>query len=129
LITDERFATGAARSVNRAAMNAAIGEITAKESSEHWIDLLNQAGCPCGPIYAMDQVFADPQVTHLEMATPVDHPRIGSFNVVNQAIKMSRTPSSIRSATPELGEHTDQILGEIGYDESTIGRFHQEGVV
>ena len=129
LITDERFATGDARSANRVAMNAAIGEITAKESSEYWIDLLNQAGCPCGPIYTMDQVFADPQVTHLEMATTVDHPRIGSFNVVNQAIKMSRTPSSIRSATPELGEHTDQILGEIGYDESTICRLHQEGVV
>ena len=63
------------------------------------------------------------------MSTPVDHPRLGTFGVVNQAIKMSRTPSSIRVPTPELGEHTDLILSELGYDESSIIRFHEEGVV
>jgi formyl-CoA transferase len=129
LITDERFATGAARSEKRVEMNAAIGEITSRESSEYWIDLLNKAGCPSGPINSIDQVFADPQVKHLEMSTPVNHPRLGTFGVVNQAIKMSRTPSSVRTATPEQGEHTDAILGELGYDESTISRLHEDGVV
>jgi formyl-CoA transferase len=129
LITDERFATGAGRSKNRAEMNAVISEITSTNTSAHWIELLNNAGCPCGPINSMDQVFADPQVKHLEMATPVNHPRMGSFDVVNQAIKLSRTPSSVRTPTPEQGEHTDAILADLGYDRSTIGEFHESGVV
>ena len=129
LITDERFATGAGRSKNRAEMNAAISEITSTNTSAHWIELLNSAGCPCGPINSMDQVFADPQVKHLEMATPVNHPRMGSFDVVNQAIKLSRTPSSVRTPTPEQGEHTDAILADLGYDGSAIGEFHESGVV
>jgi formyl-CoA transferase len=129
LISDERFATSAGRSKNRVEMNAAISEITATNTSQHWIELLNRAGCPCGPINSMDQVFADPQVKHLNMATPVDHPRMGTFDVVNQAIKMSRTPSSVRTATPDQGEHTDAILSELGYDGVAIGEFHENGVV
>jgi len=129
LITDERFKSAKLRSQNRAEMNAVIAEITSQKPSQHWIDVLNEAGCPCGPIYSMDQVFADAQVRHLEMAVPVEHPRIGTFEVVNQAIKMSRTPSSIRAATPEQGEHTDDVLAELGYDEATIRRFHDSGVV
>jgi crotonobetainyl-CoA:carnitine CoA-transferase CaiB-like acyl-CoA transferase len=77
----------------------------------------------------MDQVFADPQVKHLGMAVPVSHPRMGTFPIVNQAIKMSRTPSSIRTATPEQGEHTDSILADLGYDDATIKEFHENGVV
>jgi formyl-CoA transferase len=91
--------------------------------------MLNEAGCPAGPINSMDGVFADPQVQHLEMAVSVDHPRMGKFDVVNQAIKMSRTPSSIRSATPEQGEHTDSVLADLGYDRETIASFHESGVV
>ncbi|MDA1280109.1 MAG: CaiB/BaiF CoA-transferase family protein [Chloroflexi bacterium] len=129
LITDKRFSTAAARSKNRAEMNVAVGKITSTNTSAHWIELLNEAGCPSGPIYSMDQVFADPQVKHLNMEIPVDHPRLGKFGLVNQAIKMNRTPSSIRSATPEQGEHTDAILTDLGYDGDTIGRFHDSGVV
>ena len=110
-------------------MNALISELTMTKTSQHWIDVLNEAGCPCGPINSMDQVFADPQVKHLEMAVSVEHPRMGSFEVVNQAIKMSRTPSSVRTATPEQGEHTDDILSELGYEQTTIDGFHQNGVV
>ena len=77
----------------------------------------------------MDQVFADPQVKHLEMAVSVEHPRLGSFEVVNQAIKLSRTPSAVRTATPEQGEHTDSILGDLGYDGPTITELHESGVV
>jgi formyl-CoA transferase len=129
LITDELYATGDLRSENRVGMNAAISEITATKSSAYWIELLNAAGCPCGPINSMDQVFDDPQVKHLNMAVPVDHPRLGTFEIVNQAIKMSRTPSSVRTATPEQGEHTDAILAKLGYDEARIDGFHTEGVV
>jgi formyl-CoA transferase len=129
LITDERFKTGKLRSKNRKEMNAAISAITAEMPSQHWIDLLNEAGCPCGPIYSMDQVFADPQVRHVQMAVPVDHPSLGRFEVVNQAVKLSRTPSSVRTATPEQGEHTDEVLAEIGYGEEDIRSFHENGVV
>lgn len=129
LITDERFTSSKLRSQNRVEMNAAISEITCRKPAQHWIDLLNEAGCPCGPIYSMDQVFADPQVRHLEMAVPVEHPRLGTFEIVNQAIKLSRTPSSVRTATPEQGEHTDDILAELGYDEERIRTFHEHGVV
>ena len=129
LISDERFATADARSKNRRQINELISQVTSKNTSQHWIDLLNDAGCPCGPINSMDQVFADPQVKHLEMAVSVDHPRMGRFEVVNQAIKMSRTPSSVRTATPEHGEHTDDILSELGYDQATINGYHANGVV
>ncbi len=126
---DPLFSTSAARSKNRVQMNKVISEVTRTNTSEHWIELLNDVGCPAGPINSMDQVFADPQVQHLEMSVAVDHPRLGTFGVVNQAIKMSRTPSEVRTATPDQGEHTDSVLREFGYDESTIKRFHENGVV
>jgi formyl-CoA transferase len=126
---DKQFATSAARSKNRAEMNSVISEVTKTNTSEHWIELLNGVGCPAGPINSMDQVFADPQVQHLEMAVGVDHARLGKFDVVNQAIKMSRTPSNIRTASPDQGEHTDAILAELGYAESMIAQMHENGAV
>ncbi len=128
-IEDERFVTSADRSKNRVEMNAVISEVTEQNTSDHWIDLLNESGCPAGPINSMDGVFADPQVKHLNMAVSVDHPRMGKFNVVNQAIKMSRTPSAVASATPEQGEHTDSVLSDLGYDDAAIAEFHANGVV
>jgi formyl-CoA transferase len=129
LIDDERFATSAGRSKNRVEMNALISVVTATNTSKHWIDMLNESGCPSGPINSMDDVFADPQVQHLNMAVGVDHPRLGKFDVVNQAIKMSRTPSAVHTATPEQGEHTDSVLAELGYDDSAIASLHENGVV
>jgi crotonobetainyl-CoA:carnitine CoA-transferase CaiB-like acyl-CoA transferase len=123
------YKTAKLRSENRAGLNDAIAEVTKHQPSAHWIDLLNKAGCPTGPIYKMDEVFADPQVRHLEMAVPVDHPTMGSFDVVNQAVKLSRTPSSVRTATPEQGEHTDEILAELGYSADRIADLHARGIV
>jgi len=128
-VEDELFSTASARSKNRFEMNRVISEVTKTNTSQHWIDLLNKVGCPAGPINSMDQVFADPQVKHLEMAVDVDHPRLGTFGVVNQAIKMSRTPSEVRTATPDQGEHTDAVLSELGYDSETIESLHKNGVV
>src|SRR5690606_35771938 len=96
------YRTGALRSQNRAKLNAEIAEITRTRTSAEWIDLLNKAGCPSGPIYTIDQVFADPQVQHNRMAVPVHHPKLAVIKLVGQAIKMNRTPAEIRSATPEL---------------------------
>ncbi len=94
--SDPAYATDQARSKNRAALNAAIGEITRHKTSAEWIALLNAAGVPCGPIYKMDEVFADPQVRHLGMAVGVHHKKLGDTQVVNQAVELSRTPSRMR---------------------------------
>ncbi len=123
------YATGKARSDNRAALHEEIAVITRRKTSAAWIDALNAAGVPCGPIYRMDEMFADPQVRHVEMAVPVDHPRLGTFEIVGQAAKLSRTPSAIRTATPGLGEHNDEILAELGYSEVEIAEMRAAGTI
>ncbi|HUN51950.1 MAG TPA: CoA transferase [Candidatus Sulfotelmatobacter sp.] len=129
LASDPDYATDVSRSKNRQALNKAIADITRQKSSSTWIDILNHAGVPCGPIYKMDEVFADPQVQHLGMAAPVRHPKLGDIRVVNQAVSLSRTPSHIETATAEKGEHTDAVLRELGYGESDIADFRKRKIV
>jgi formyl-CoA transferase len=129
LLEDPRFAEDAARSTNRVAINQAISEVTRQHSSSDLIAMLNKAGVPCGPINRMDEVFADPQVQHLGMAAAVQHATLGKVEVVNQAVKLSRTPSHIALATPEKGEHTDEILREYGYDDKAIAGFRARKIV
>jgi crotonobetainyl-CoA:carnitine CoA-transferase CaiB-like acyl-CoA transferase len=129
LAADPRYATGRARSENRDALNEAIGALTIARTSADWIEALNKAGVPSGPIYKMNEVFADPQVKHLAMTRTVPHKVIGDVELVGQPIELSRTPWSIRGATPEPGEHTDAILKELGYGADEIARLHQGKVV
>ncbi|HUQ74508.1 MAG TPA: CaiB/BaiF CoA-transferase family protein [Burkholderiales bacterium] len=129
LAADERFKTNELRARNRAALNAAMTGELAKRSSAEWIEALNKIGVPTGPIYKMDEVFADPQVKHLGAATEVNHPRLGKFKILSQAVKLSRTPATLKTATPDVGQHTDEILAEIGYDAGAIKRLRAEGVV
>ncbi|MGH7054464.1 MAG: CaiB/BaiF CoA transferase family protein [Stellaceae bacterium] len=131
LLADPDYATGPARSKNRRALNETIAAITRKRPSAYWIELLNEVGVPCGPIYKIDETFADPQVQHLEMARPMDHPQLGELKVVGQAINMARTPepARMRHATPDLGQHTDAVLGELGYGERDIAELRARGVV
>jgi formyl-CoA transferase len=117
------------RAKNRAQLNAALNEALSKGKSAQWVEKLNAAGVPCGPIYSVDQVFADPQVQHLEAAAEIDHPQLGRFKVVNQAVKLSRTGASLATATPEIGQHTDEILRELGYSDSDIRGMRQRSVV
>src|ERR1700733_4502565 len=127
--TDPRYATGRARSENRDALNEAIGAITRHKTSADWIEALNKAGVPSGPIYKMNEVFADPQVKHLAMTRTVPHKVLGEVEVIGQPIELSRTPWSVRSATPEAGEHTDAILSELGYSTDEIARMRGGKVV
>jgi crotonobetainyl-CoA:carnitine CoA-transferase CaiB-like acyl-CoA transferase len=129
LVEAPEFDTAEKRAENRARLNAVLNEALAKGTSGEWVDKLNAAGVPCGPIYNVDQVFADPQVRHLEAAAEVVHPRLGRFRVVNQAVKLSRTPAKLVAATPEVGEHTDEILAELGYSPGEIRDLRERRVV
>jgi crotonobetainyl-CoA:carnitine CoA-transferase CaiB-like acyl-CoA transferase len=129
LLQDPLFADDASRSTNRLALNEAISEVTKRRSSSDLIAVLNKAGVPCGPINRMDEVFADPQVQHLGMAAPVHHGSLGEITVVNQPVKLSRTPSQIAHPTPEKGEHTEEVLKEYGYDDESIAEFRAQKIV
>ena len=127
--TDPRFVDGAARSANRDAVNEKIEAITVSKTSDDWVELLNGVGVPCGPIYSIDQVFSDPQVQHLGIAQVVESATLGRQEVVGQAVNLSRTPSTIRMATPELGEHTNQILNDLGYAPEQIIELRKNGAI
>ena len=129
LFTDPLFSDMRTRFTNRDRLNAAIEEITKTKTSAEWIALFNKAGVPAGPIYNIGEVFADPQVKHLGMAAPVTHPRLGPIEVVAQPIKLSRTPWQLRSATPDKGQHTDEVLASLGYDKSAIADLRARKIV
>ena len=124
------YATASARSANRDALNAVLGEITQLKSSDAWIKLLNDAGVPCGPIYTIDQVFANPQVEHLQMKRPATHPQLGELQLLGQALNLTATPEPERlRPAPDLGEHTDEILAELGYDPQLIDTLRAAGSI
>ena len=129
LASDDRFKSNELRAKNRAALNALMNEELGKKSSAEWIEALNKMGVPCGPIYKMDEVFADPQVRHLGIAAEVSHPRLGKFRILNQAARLSRTPASVKTATPDVGQHTEEILGELGYRPDEIAEFRKSKVI
>ncbi len=121
--------TQSGRSTHRRAINAAIAEITVTQPSSHWIDLFETNGIPCGPINSIDQVFADPQVKHLGMATVMHSPHIGDKEVVASALNISGFSKAIRSPTPEAGEHTGEILKSVGYTGADLDDMRRKGVI
>ncbi len=129
LVDHPLYATAAARRKNRAGLNALIEAITVEADAAALIDKLNAAGIPCGPIYAIDQTFADPQVRHLGIAQPVASASLGPITLIGQPVALSRTPSRLETAAPEYGEHSDAILAELGYDATAIAAFHRAGAV
>jgi formyl-CoA transferase len=119
-LEDARYSTAPARSENRDALNADINAIIRTKDSADWIEIFSEAGVPAGPIYSIDQVFADPQVKHLEMAQTVHSEAIGDIDLVAQAVRLDRTPSTFAVAPPERGEHTDEVLADLGYTAEQI---------
>ena len=97
--------------------------------SDEWLERLEQAGVPAGPIYKMDEVFADPQVQHLGIAVPCHHDTRGDIAIVGQPVSLSRTPSRIVTMTPAAGEHTEQILRELDYGDADIQRLRDAKIV
>lgn len=129
LLDDPRYADGAARSKHRDVLNVAIEAYTERYTSNALITLLNDAGVPCGPIYSIDQVFDDPQVQHLAMAQTVHHPELGDIQLVGQPFTLSRHPSILRTATPERGVDTDDVLTHLGLETAEIAALRERHVI
>ncbi len=129
LFDNPDYADGAMRLINRDALNAAIESYTVGRTSDDLVESLNAAGVPCGPIYSIDDVFADPQVQHLGMSKPVQHKTLGRLDVVNNAVIMGGAPAMNYRATPERGQHTSEVLVEFGYSDSEINDLAEGGVI
>ena len=129
IASDARFMTARTRYDNRPALNAAIQKAMKKKTTAHWVEHLNAIGIPAGPVYALDQTFADPQVQHLNLARAVEHASLGPLRLVGQPVSISGHDAGPRTAAPELGQHTDEILRELGYDRATIRKFHETDIV
>jgi formyl-CoA transferase len=122
------YQSAKARSQNRKALNAEINIYTARKSSAQWIEIFNQAGVPCGPIYSIDQMFSDPQVKHLGIAQPMKRMDGSLLTVVGQPVALSRTGSRIALPTPSLGEHTSEVLKEFGFSIKEIAALRKASV-
>ncbi|HKY86261.1 MAG TPA: CoA transferase [Pseudorhodoplanes sp.] len=123
------YESASLRSKNRDALNAEIDKIMEQKISAEWIDLLNAQGVACGAIYAIDEMFEDPQVKHLGIATPMHTDNRGVLNVMRQPVSLSRTPSMIAQPTPERGEHSEEILAEFGFSENEIAALRASGAI
>ncbi|MCC8969603.1 crotonobetainyl-CoA:carnitine CoA-transferase CaiB-like acyl-CoA transferase [Bradyrhizobium sp. USDA 4524] len=123
------YATASARSKNRDALNAEIERCTVTKSTETWVRELNEAGVPCGPIYAIDQMFEDAQVKHLGIAQDVPNDEDRPIRLVGQPVTLSRTPSKMVVRPPEFGEQTDEVLKEFGFGSDEIAKLRDAKVV
>jgi crotonobetainyl-CoA:carnitine CoA-transferase CaiB-like acyl-CoA transferase len=126
---DPRFLTNAQRMRNRDALREEIEAVTRTRDQAYWIAHLNAAGVPCGPVLDLTQVFADPQVLHQNMAIDVPHPGRGTVRMTGFPLKFAQTPCEVRHPAPELGMHSGDILGELGFDAAAIAALRSRGVV
>jgi crotonobetainyl-CoA:carnitine CoA-transferase CaiB-like acyl-CoA transferase len=126
---DPRFSSAARRSANRTELNALIAERLRTRTTGAWVEAFSQAGVPCGPVYRMDEVFADPQVEHLAMTEPVEHPVLGQLDILRNAVRMTGAPATVRTPSPDLGGHTDEVLAELGYPPAQIDRLRAQGAI
>jgi crotonobetainyl-CoA:carnitine CoA-transferase CaiB-like acyl-CoA transferase len=130
LASNPDFATVPLRAKNRPALIAHLNDIVRSKPSAYWVEALNKAGVPCGPINTIDKAWDDPQIKHLGMAKKVRHAKIGEYQVVGQPIHMSRYPQpDMLRPTPDQGQHTDEVLRDLGYDAAAIADLHGKGVV
>jgi len=124
LTTHPDYATGAARSKNRDALHDELERHLVLRDTAEWVEIFNRAGVPSGPIYAIDEAFGDPQVRALGIAQP-----LGATSYLGQPVTLSRTPSRVVAHPPALGEHTVEVLKELGYDDDATERLRSQTVI
>src|SRR4051812_36031663 len=127
-IEDERSKTKSARSVHRDWLNADIERRLQSNTSDYWIEKLNDAGVACGRINNIKEVFEEPQVKHVGILKKVTSKHLGEQVLMGQPVNLTRTPHTIARAAPKRGEHTEEILSEIGYDPEELKRLKAAGV-
>ncbi len=129
VIADSRFATNSARATHRQEVLDLIEPILATRGSREWLEALEQAGVPAGPIYTMEQLFSDPQVLHRSMVLDVPHPTLGSVRLTGIPLKLSETPGEVRTAPPLLGQHTEEVLTSLGYTREQLAAWKTDKVI
>ena len=129
LLDDPRFVDRRARLKNRDQLTEEIERRLAKRDVAEWFEILSEIGVPMGPVYNVEQCFADEQVKTLPVTATVEHPVLGPLTLLASGVNLERTPPSIRSAAPELGEHTDEVLHELGFDDEKIADLRGRGIV
>jgi crotonobetainyl-CoA:carnitine CoA-transferase CaiB-like acyl-CoA transferase len=127
-IADQRYRDKAGRSVNRDSLNAEINRRLAAHDRAYWIEQFNEGGVACGQINDVRDVFEEPQVKHLQMVREVESARLGKQRLVGQPVQLERTPSIIARAAPRRGEHTEEVLGELGLESPELERMRAKGV-
>jgi crotonobetainyl-CoA:carnitine CoA-transferase CaiB-like acyl-CoA transferase len=129
LANDPRFATNRDRAANYGELRPRLDRVLRSQSREHWTQRLAAAGVPCGSVRQISEVLSDPQIAARGMVAEVDHPTVGRAKVIGSPVKLSATPASIRTAPPTLGQHTQAVLSELGYDRQSIAAFKTAGVI
>jgi formyl-CoA transferase len=129
LASDARFVTNGKRVANRAELTRIISEITAKRSMRDWLDALEKAGVPCGPINNLEQVFAEPQAVARGLRMEMPHPSAGKVSLVRSPMRFSETPVKHDVPPPTLGQHTDEVLKWLGKSEGEVARLRSDGIV
>jgi crotonobetainyl-CoA:carnitine CoA-transferase CaiB-like acyl-CoA transferase len=126
---DPRFGDVGARVRNRAELTAEIDAALGEADVATWVERINAAGVPCGPVWDLEQVFSDPHVLARDMLQQLSHPEVGTFRTTGLPVKLSATPGRIERRPPLHGEHTDEVLAEAGYDTEEIAALRDAGVV
>ena len=126
---DPRFARNQDRVVNRDTIEALISEVLISGRKAEWISVFRAAGIPCGPVRSVVEALSDPLVAAREVVTEIDHPTIGRMSMLGLSLRLNDTPAEIRRHPPLLGEHTEEILVGLGYDEAEVKTMRESGVV
>jgi len=129
LADDPRFRDNAGRMAHLKELEAEFAKRLRTRPSEHWLNLLEEKGVPCGPVNTMLQALSDPQTLAREMVVEVEHTTLGPVKTLGLPVKFSQTPGKVRSGAPLYGEHTREILAEYGFSSDEIDAFAREGVV